>query len=466
MAPRASRQLARTQAAVTRWSTAVRTKAWLKPVRKAGVLSLGRGAQGLLELAALAFAARALEPAALGLLVLLHSFVNAVGGLAKFKSTPTLIRYGAQALQREEPAAFQRLVKFTLRLDALGALVALVLVMLLFDAAVAWFTIPEAIHGVARFYLLTVVVVASNDSASAILRLLDRYALVSVHAAVGSAVRSAGAALLLAGGAGLEAFILLWMGAQVGSRLAGVLFAAAALHRGGLLVGMLRRHGDVWRPVAGIWRFVWGTQLASSVSVAQKHLALLMVGGMLDPAGGALFRIGRDIAESVVRPLKKLLLPALFPEIARQTARGDRKLRRKLVLRHAAIAGAVSSLVCLGLVVVGRPLVVALMGEAFAGAYAVMLPIALAGVAGAIAIPIQPLLYATGRVRIVVVTRACALLVFAATLYPSILLLGVVGAGVATLIHAVAVLGLFAWLGRAVLASELSRREAVPEVAP
>lgn len=158
----------------------------------------------------------------------------------------------------------------------------------------------------------------------------------------------------------------------------------------------------------------------------------------------------------VVRPLQKLLKPALFPEIARQTARGDRKLRRKLVLRHSALAMGFALLLFLGLAVFGRSVLSVAMGEAYAAAYGVMLMIALAGVVRAAILPVEPLLYATGHVRIVLSAQVSALIVFVPALYGGVLWLNVLGAGLAAVVHAVALSAFFLLFGRRVILGHLA----------
>jgi hypothetical protein len=74
----------------------------------------------------------------------------------------------------------------------------------------------------------------------------------------------------------------------------------------------------------------------------------------------------------------------------------------------------------------------------------------------AVVLPIEPLLYSTGHVRIVLLTRVFSLFVFVAALYFGILWLDVLGAGIATVIHAAAIPAFFFLFGRRVISRQLA----------
>ena len=66
--------------------------------RNAGYLVSGKGVGGLLQLASMGVAGRALGPEAFGVLVLVHTYALTASGVAKFQSWQAIIQYGAPHL--------------------------------------------------------------------------------------------------------------------------------------------------------------------------------------------------------------------------------------------------------------------------------------------------------------------------------------------------------------------------------
>src|SRR3546814_10730448 len=85
-----------------------------------------------------------------------------------------------------------------------------------------------------------------------------------------------------------------------------------------------------------------------------KHLGLLAVGWLVGPAAASLFRIARQLAELLTKVNRNLLTPAIYPELARLTARGDIGGRRDMVVRSALLMGGMSAVAFGVLVLVGE----------------------------------------------------------------------------------------------------------------
>src|SRR3546814_19884653 len=92
-----------------------------------------------------------------------------------------------------------------------------------------------------------------------------------------------------------------------------------------------------------------------------------------------------------------LLTPAIYPELARLTARGDIGGRRDMVVRSALLMGGMSAVAFGVLVLVGEPLIELIAGAGFEDAYGTMLLLALAGVVSNCTFSLEPLLISVGR---------------------------------------------------------------------
>jgi O-antigen/teichoic acid export membrane protein len=395
-------------------------------VGNAGLLLSGRIVNAALSLGYMALAARALGVRALGELVLIHAFAQAVGDVMKFQSWQTLLHYGTQPLSEGRVDAVQRVLRFSLVLDGVSSLVGLAVGVagaLLFGQRLGW---GQAHDPAAALYMLTILLMVSATPIG-LMRLFDRFDILARQTALVAVLRLAGAAAAFALHAPLEGFLLVWALGQLG----GFVYLVAATLR------QLRKHdllrdfawnGPLTQDMAGAWRFAWNTNLSATLDVAFTHAATLMVGALVGPAQAAFWRVGRQVADALAKPAR-LLTPALYPELARLRASGDEPRMWRLAGRVGLLAGGVSVLL-LGLSAIAGPSLLKLvMGKAFAPAGAVMNWQVAAAVVGIFALPLEPLLISLGRAGAVVRVQLCVGVAYLAALPFLLSHVGLVGAG-------------------------------------
>jgi len=176
------------------------------------------------------------------------------------------------------------------------------------------------------------------------------------------------------------------------------------------------------------------------VMAAWSPIARLVVGGLLGPAGAALFRVGSALADSAQRPADQLA-KAFYPEIMRMDL--TTKHPWKLMLRSTALAGGLALLGIVILLVAGKPLVRLLFGEEFLGAYPVLMVLLLVPLMGVFSFPLAPMLYALDRPDAPLKARLIGTGTFFVIVAPLAWSLGVIGAAVAFVLgFAVTVLAL------------------------
>ena len=90
-------------------------------VKNAAVLLGGKAANAAVTLGAFGLAARGLGLQQFGLLILIHTFAEAVGDIAKFQSWQSVLHYGAKPLGEQRLGDFQRILRFSAMLDLLSA---------------------------------------------------------------------------------------------------------------------------------------------------------------------------------------------------------------------------------------------------------------------------------------------------------------------------------------------------------
>jgi O-antigen/teichoic acid export membrane protein len=395
----------------------------------AGILVTGKGANAAFTLAYLALAARALGIEGLGILILVHTYAQAVAEIAKFRSWEAVLRYGTPALQTQQIAAFQKLIKFSGWLDGASGIGATVLAILgsgIVASLLAW---PAEVAPLATLYCLSIAFMTPATPIG-LLRLFDRFDLLAVQSAIGSFVRLVGSAALLAVGGGVAEFLVLWFIATLLAGAALVGFAWYETQQRRLLANMSWSVRHLSAPFAGIWRFVWLTNLNTSVAVVSTHLATLLAGGLLGAAEAALFRIARELADAAAKPTK-LLIPAIFPELARLAATGSVQAMRALTTHSLAIAAAAAVVCFLAIWLFGDLLLRLVAGEAAVAAHPVMLLLGAAALLTLWAFPLEPLLISVGLEAAALRARLVATLLYVPMLIALVPLMGLIGAGIA-----------------------------------
>jgi O-antigen/teichoic acid export membrane protein len=428
-------------------------------VANAGKLLGGRTVNAVLGLAYIALGARSLGVHDFGALVLIHAFAQFLGDVVKFQSWQTLLQYGAAPLAEGRKADFQRVLKFTVALDVLSSLGGVLIGVcgaMLFADRLGW---SAALGPAAALYTLSVVFMVPA-AATGVLRLFDRFDVMAGQIMAVSVVRLAGSVVAFALDAPLPVFLAVW---AAGTAVGFVMLAIAAwgeLRRRDLLSGFSwQRPLDAGAP--GAWRFAWATNFNATVSVAFTHLVTLMVGALLGPADAALWRIGRQVADAIAKPAK-LLIPALYPELARLRAgRGEAAMWR--LAWHVGLAASGLGVVLFTVsAFAGEPLLRLTMGADYAPAAGVMTWQVAAAVVGLLTLPLESLAISLGHAGGTVWVRLGVALCYAAVLPTLVGQFGIDAAGAALVVASVALaLGMF-WL----LMGHRKRPESLQEIEP
>jgi O-antigen/teichoic acid export membrane protein len=395
-------------------------------VANAGMLLGGRSVNALLGLGYMAIAGRALGAADLGVLVLINAFAQFLGDVVKFQSWQTVIHYGARPLAEGRAADFQRMLRFTVLLDAGSTLVGVAVGMggaFLFADRLGF---GQGHAPAAALYMLSVIFLVSATPLG-LHRLFDRFDVLARQTAFVALVRLAGSALAWALDGGVEAFLLAWAAGTLAGWIYIVGTALTELSRRGLLAGFSWR-GPLTEGLPGVWRFAWNTNLSSTLDVAFTHVATLVVGALVGPAQAAFWRVGRQIADAIAKPAK-LLTPALYPELARLRADDRHDAMWRLARQVGLLAGAVGAVVLAVALFAGGPLLTLVMGKAFAPAAGVMSWQVGAAVIGIFALPLEPMLVSLGKPGLAVRVRLAVSAAFLVALPFLVDAFGITGAG-------------------------------------
>jgi len=409
----------------------LRTSGWFKPFRSAGTLLVGRAGRGVFTVAYLAVAARALGLEDFGALMLIQTLTLTFGSFVTFPSWQAMFSYGTPALVDGNRVQFHKILKFTLLLDVLGAALGVAAVLLLMEPAAGLVEIPPKYHEAARLYGLTVVLMAIGNAPDGVLRMLERFDLLALQTTITPGTRFLGALGLLFIEAGLPAFLIVWFLSWLVGQTYLLARAVVELQRRDLLQGAGWSLQGAWKPVSGIWRFSIYANLNSTLTLIEARLGILATGWMLGPAAAGLLRIASQLANLAIRPVVKLLLPALYPELSRLRAEARLGELKLMMGRTMLIVAGAGTIFVSGLAIFGDDVIRLIAGTGFEGAYSVMLWLAAGGALAAVATPVEPLLMSSGRARTAVLAKATASVAYTASMFGFLRFFGLDGAGMA-----------------------------------
>lgn len=412
-----------------------------------GKLLGGKAIAGVVSLAYMVIALRALGARDYGVLILVHTYMITVGGIIEFPGWHAVVRYGAQASEAGDRDRIVRLLRLTGSIELACGIVAVATAALLapvFGPRLGWS--PVAVAFAAPYSLAVLATIRSTPAGY--LQLTRRFDLLGLHNLVAPVIRLAGACIAWADGAGLLGFLIAW--------LVAALAEWAAMWGLGWMVARRRLAGfGLFGPVrgaigenAGIRGFMLAANADVTFGELSQRVAPLVVGWVMGPVAAAVYAVGQRATSVIAQPAGNLG-QAAYAELARLVAAGARGSEvRHVVVRSVLIALAVAVPLLVLVALFGRNFAELLGGRAFRIAGPVMLWLFAARTILLIAPPASAALVALGRPGLSVAANT----ICSVGLLPLLPLLlhgfGLAGAGFHAVVTAAAVallLGGFAW---------------------
>ena len=401
----------------------------------------GKGVGAVLSTVYLALATRSLGLEGFGQFALVVGLGQGVAGFASFQSWQIVVRYGMQHLHAGRGDALDRLVRFSAVLDiASGVFGALLAAggMLVIGPHLGWshaFTLQA-------LAICAVLVLAIHSTPIGVLRLHDRFADATIAESLTPVVRFIGAVIVWLTSPTVINFLVVWSVAEV-------VTAAAYWWLAGRqqAIDLHDRAWARWRTIAeengGILGYAVTTNLASSLALGGKQLAVLVVGLLATPAAAGGYRVAQQLSQAMNK-LSATLSRAIFPELMRSHAgaekSGDFDRLLKRTQRLAVIAGAtVIALILLA----GRPLLGLIAGHQFLPVYPALLVLGTAAAIDFAAVGYEPALVARGRATLALKLRAVSTATMLALMVVLTREMQALGAAVAVLASSVLSFALF-----------------------
>ncbi|MCI4592088.1 lipopolysaccharide biosynthesis protein [Sphingobium sp. BYY-5] len=396
-------------------------------VRNASYLGSGKLLGALLGLIALACAGRGMTPALFGTLVLIHSYANGVGALAKFQTWQFIVRYGAPALARGDENELRDVTGFAFGLDLASGLAGMAGGIILLPLLAQWVGIGHDDIGLALLYC-TLIPTMTAATPTGILRVLDRFDQIAVQQIVTPLLRAIGAIIAYFGHFGFPGFVLTWYVADLAGDLCLWFMAVQELRRRNIRHALRPGLFGPASRLKGAWDFVWTTNIAHSIWAAWGPVSNLIVGAMLGPASAGLFKIAATFFDSASKPAD-LLSRSFYPEIMRLDPTSRHPWQ--LAIRSAIISGGMGFAILLLVMLGGAPLIGLVFGQRYIEAYDLLQLMTVSLIVSMASFPLESLLYMAGRQRAALVAEGAAALGYAVLLFVLIHMFGIAGAGLA-----------------------------------
>lgn len=378
-----------------------------------------------LGILSLALTARALGPAGLGVLAVIEAYSRTVARLLHPEPWQALIKHGAEAMERGDADGFGRLVWLSLMTDvALGVLTAAAGI-----AAAPWIGAGmEALEGNTALLALAAAggLVAPRPTAMGLLRLYDRFDLLARIDMATALVRLALIAGAWAAGAGLWAFVALFVVWSVADGIVPMGFALREMRRRGH-----RLHPAPPRRILhdhpGLLRLYFNSNASVTLRQLRQRLDVVLLAVILPAPALGLYQIARRMSEAALR-IGRPVSQIVFPEFARLAARGDYRRLRLLLLASSVGLAALMLALLLPVALNMETLVVLMFGPDFAAASTSMLIMATAVALYIAGMAAGPALLGLGRDNALTLVTLASTLVFFAGLGPAARIWGINGA--------------------------------------
>ncbi len=403
-----------------------------------GLLLRGRGIAVVFVFAATVLTARNLGPADFGLVVLVHAYALFVRGMLNFQPFESVVRYGVPLHENDDRAGLRHLLWLSLKVDVACALGAVALALSAAPLAAWLLNWDRSVLHAALLYGL-VLLTTANGAAKGVLRLFDRFDLLGRQLMIGPLIRLLGVGLAWWLDAGVGGYVLAWAAGYGAENL--YLNLTGWREYRTRIGGRLRpsqpaaSHREAF---PGLSRFLWVTYWQSNLDLIGKHLPTLLAGALLGSLGAGLFRLAQQLASVLAKPAV-LIRQVVFLDQTRLHHRGDRDFARVTRLT-ALLAGAVGGVFVLLSLFFGEPLLRIFVGEAFVPAAPLMTLLLLASGLELASAPLRSAAYAVGKAGALLRLHVLTTLLYLALFFALSSATGLIGAGIAAAVAAVAAL--------------------------
>lgn len=380
----------------------------------------------VLGLATTVLTARALGPEKYGVLALVLVYELTIGKLVTFNAWQAVIKFGSDALAKKDMHSLRQLIKFGFCLDLGSAIIGTLLATVLAGPVISLLGWSESLRPLLVLYSV-LILFSLGGTPVGILRLFDRFDLLSYTAILSAVIRLVGVLWCLMTRQSLFGFVLVYLVTGIVGQLYQIVASLWVLRKqqvGDVICEPLR---GFQAKLPGIWDYVWTTNLTMTIRMLSREADGLFIAALTTPASLGLFNVAKQFS-SVLPKLSDPLSQSIYPELSRSWAQADRKRFVSLIKRTTLFTSTAAFLGWFLFVVIGRWIILFTVGPAFEASYWVTVVYLLAMVVFLCSITLTPSLLAMGLARKSFFANLLATGVYFCLLFPLVRAIGIIGA--------------------------------------
>ncbi|QZD89673.1 lipopolysaccharide biosynthesis protein [Qipengyuania aurantiaca] len=363
----------------------------------------GKGFAAVCSLAYLAILARSLELKDFGHFSLIFATGQLLCALATFETWQTMVRFGAEPVQRKDWKRFGELGWLCGSIDVMGAIVGCILAGVIYYGFGSLLDLnPEYVD--MAFAFNCAMLWSRMTTPTGIVRVLDRFDVGTYVEAVMPAGRLLASLVIVLVGATVGRFLFAWAFFDL---LVGALYwiMARRLAPEALRWSNFRNPFKALREERALRRFFGITYGSSSLDALTRQGPLLAVGYFLGTSAAGLYRLADQLALGVAR-VANMITRAALPEFVMARTSVEIGEFRKLVRQVTILASLGGVLVAVLALTLGDWIMLLMGGEEFLKAADILVPVAIGASLGLAGVAFEPLLFSTGHAQYPFIIRA------------------------------------------------------------
>lgn len=400
-------------------------------IKNSAILLSGNLLASLFGLISIALTARALGPETFGIIVLINTYVKIIDKLVNFQSWRALIKFGTDALEKNDHDDFIGLIKFGFIVDVSSAILGTSIGVLGVYFVGLWKEWDNGLIIIAALYCL-IIMFRLSGTPTAILRIFDKFKIFAVRSVVAAILKVVCVATAFLLGKGFVVFIAIWAFVDIFGQL-------LLLHAGwqelkrqkitGISGHNIKKTNQKYPEFL---KYIWATNIDSSISIG-RELDVFIIGSVLSLEAVGLYKIAQQIGSVFMRVIDPMYA-AIYPELSKLIASGNVMEFVRLMKRSSIILGFIMLLPFCVFIIWGDQLIILFFGVKYHYTYLPAIYFISAMIVWAFAQPLAPGILSLGKPQVNLIIHLVTTIIYIFLLYFLTKYFNITGAGIAYLL--------------------------------
>ena len=353
-------------------------------------------------------------------------YAQVIGKLVTFHAWVAIVKFGDEALHKNDRSGLRQLIKLGFFLDLSSAIVGTLLAISLSGVIIDLLGWDRTVQPLIVLYSI-LILFTLNGTPIGVLRLYDRFDILSYTGVLTAFIKLCGVIICLLFDQGLTVFVLVYLIAEILGQFYQViasLWVLRAQKVGNFLDEPLKGLGQRF---SGIWKYVWSTNLNQTIKIVSRQGDSLLVAGLTTPADLSFYTIAKGIAK-IMGSMSDPFFQSIYPELTRLWAASKKKEFVALIKRTTFILTGVALIIWLSFIVLGHPLIKLAFGTSYQASYILAVIYMFARVIAVCAFALGPALVTIGLPGEWLSALIITTVVYFLLLVPSVSTMGIIGA--------------------------------------